>query len=96
MFKLQQQQQQQQQQQLRNLKMWADRDMDEHSVFDHKPRENGINHHPQYHHHHVPMTGGDNRIYSGLPIGGNGAPGGRIISPGKCYIVIVYQFSKRN
>ena len=67
--------------------MWADRDMDEHSVFDHKPRENGISHHPQYHHHHVPMTGGDNRIYSGLPVGGNGAPGGRIISPGEYYRV---------
>ena len=59
--------------------MWDDRDMDEHTVFDHKPRENGI---IQYHNHHLPM-GINERIYTGLPMGGNGVPGGRITSPGK-------------
>jgi hypothetical protein len=41
--------------------MWADRDMEEHSVFDHKPRENGI--HSQYALPHLQHNIGD-RIYS--------------------------------
>ena len=69
------------------IKMWADRDMEEHSVFDHKPIENGlnalyaqphinINSHHQQHMSHVP-------IYAGQTNGGNGViiSGGRILSP---------------
>ena len=54
--------------------MWADREMEEHSVFDHKPRDNGIGIgngigiHPQYSiphlQHNLQMSNGD-RIYSG-------------------------------
>lgn len=62
--------------------MWADRDIDEHSVFDHKPRENGngnaigigVGIHTQFHHHPL------DRIYS-THLGGNGHPGTRIITP---------------
>jgi hypothetical protein len=65
--------------------MWADRDMEEHSIYDHKPRENGLNslysqpHLNNYSNHHL----GHVPIYSGQSNGGNGViiGGGRILSP---------------
>ena len=65
--------------------MWAtDRDLEEHSVFDHKSRENGLNaiysqpHLNGHHTHHIP-------IYSGVGGHHNGGNGiivsSRIMSP---------------
>lgn len=63
--------------------MWADRDLEEHSVFDHKQRENGINalyaqpHMNSHHMSHVPIYAGQTNGGNGVIISGNG----RILSP---------------